>query len=112
MPSGSEKSLGGAGVIESSMLRYTHMFPSDLLEEVETWDKESQYFFWAYVDRRVRQEMDKAILKAIEEGVMRGHKPLVNGCVAVSPTPFTDAERSIGPSKWFSGAERLVRQGV
>lgn len=94
-------------VIERSKRLFADNLPSELVEEVETWDDYHQNFFWSYVYKRFQQIFDDRVLDEIIYG-NANKRTIAHGIDVLSATHFRDTEDMIRPGKWFSDGNKRV----
>lgn len=98
------------GVVERSKELYGRYLDDEAKEKLATLDDGDAAYFWTMLYYHMEDVLNKEIVRRMEHEVMYGsHGHVFRGIIEdESATPFSDAERSIGPSSWF-GRPRLVK---
>lgn len=91
-------------IITVAKERYAYIFDDETLAEIESLGPEGRQYIWSYVFTRMEEKRNKTILNAIRDHVTRTVK---QDDSLLTPTPFTDAERSISAGRWFSGSHLI-----
>lgn len=86
-------------VVDRAKRLYSYLYDAETLADVETWDTYHNTFFWAYTYNLARMKEDRVFIDALADHVKRTVP--VDDSVALAK-PFTEAEMSIRPGRWFS----------
>lgn len=91
--------------VRNSVLTYSRFLDDEAIENYRNLDEGDRAYFWAYISETIPRELDKAILKRMEQGIVRG---LSTGAVGLAERneeaealPFKYAEGRLRPSAWF-----------
>ena len=103
------------GIVERSKELYERYLNDDSKEKLATLSAGDAAYFWTMLYYRMEEVLNKELLRRIEEELMYGSRHARLNAIGLdgiakeeSATPFSDAERSIGPSSWF-GNLRLIK---
>lgn len=91
--------------VRTGVLTYSRYLDDEAIENLKNLDEGDRAYFWAYLVETIPRELDKAILKRMEQGIMRG---LSTGAIGLAERndeaealPFKYAEGRLRPSAWF-----------